>query len=81
MVPSATGFPGGSEVETLSANPEDAGDAHLICKLGRSPRGENDNPLQHSCLENSMDREAWQTTVHRVTKNWTRLSDRAPLHI
>ena len=37
--------------------------------------GEGDgNPLQYSCLENSMDREAWQATVHGVTKNWTWLS-------
>ena len=59
-------------VKNLSAN---AGDSNLICRLGRSPGGENGNPLQHSCLENSVDREAWQSTVHRVAKNWTRLSD------
>ena len=35
----------------------------------------NDNQLQCSCLENSMDREAWQATVHGVTKSQTRLSD------
>ena len=33
----------------------------------------HDNPLQYSCLENSMDRGAWRSTVHRVTKSWTRL--------
>ena len=37
-------------------------------RLGRSPGGGNGNPLQYSCLENSMDRGAWQATVHRVTK-------------
>ena len=41
-----------------------AGDSGLIPKSGRSPRGGNDNPLQYSCLENSMDRGAWQAAVH-----------------
>ena len=35
----------------------------------------NGNPLQYSCLGNPMDRGAWQATVHRVAKCWTRLSD------
>ena len=35
----------------------------------------NGNPLQYSCLENSIDRGAWQATVHGVAKNWARLSD------
>ena len=43
----------------------------------RAPGGGNGNPLQHSCLENPTDREAWRATVHRVTKSWTRLSDSA----
>jgi len=43
--------------------------------LGRSPGGGHGNPLQYSCLENPMDRGAWQATVHEVTKSWTRLSD------
>ena len=45
-----------------------SGDAGLIPGLGRSPGEGNHNPLQHSCLGNPMDREAWQDTVHRVTK-------------
>ena len=61
-------FPCGSAVKEFVCH---AGDANLICKLGRPPGGENGNPLQHSCLENSMDREAWQTTVHRVEKKST----------
>ena len=39
--------------------------------LGRSPGGGHGNPLQYSCLENPMDRGAWQATVHRITKSWT----------
>ena len=52
-----------------------ARDLGLIPGLGRSPRGGNGNPLQYSCLENSMDREAWLATVHVVAKSWTRPSD------
>ena len=46
--------------------------------LGRedSPGERHGNPLQYSCLENSMDRRAWCATVHGVTKSWTRLSDK-----
>ena len=40
---------------------------------GRSPGDRNVNPLHYSCLENPMDREAWQSTVHSVAKNRTRL--------
>ena len=50
-----------------------AGAGGLILGLGRSPRERNGYPLQYSCLENPVDREAWQTTVHRVTKSWTQL--------
>jgi len=41
--------------------------------LGWSPGRRHGNPLQYSCLENSMGRRTWQATVHRVTKNWTLL--------
>ena len=47
-----------------------AGDPASIPGLGRSLREENGNPLQYSCLENSMDRGAWQATAHRATKSW-----------
>ena len=43
--------------------------------LGRSHGEGNGNALQYSCLENSMDREAWWATVFGVTKSWTRLSN------
>ena len=46
----------------------------LIPGSGRSPGGENGNPLQYSCLENPMDRGAWLTIVHGVIKSETRLS-------
>ena len=41
---------------------------------GRSPGGGNDNPLQYSCLENSMDREVWWDTVHRAAESQTGLN-------
>ena len=52
-------------VKNLPAN---AGDAGLIPGLGICPGEGNVNPLQDSCLENPMDREAWWVTVHMVTK-------------
>ena len=61
---SPMGFPGGSVVKNPPVN---VGDAGSIPASGRSPGEGNDNPLQYSCLENPMDRGAWQTTVHRVT--------------
>ena len=45
-----------------------------------SPQTENGNPLQYSCLENTLDRGAWQAPVHRVTKSWMQLSDWAHTH-
>ena len=47
----------------------DRRDAGLIPGSGRSPGGGHDNPLHYSCLENPMDRGAWQ--AHSVTKSWT----------
>ena len=52
-----------------------AGDPGLIPGSGRSPGEGNGNPLQYSCLENPLDRGAWQATVHGVAKNRTQLSD------
>ena len=59
------GISGGSVVKNPPVN---AGDMGSIPGLGRSTGEGNDNRLQCSCLENTMDREAWQTTVHGVTK-------------
>ena len=55
-------------VKSLPANAGDARDVGLIPGLGRSPGGGNGNPLQYSCLKNSMDRGAWQAAVHGVHK-------------
>ena len=66
------GFPGGSVGKETTCS---VGDLGLIPGLGRSPGGGHGNPLQCSCLENSMDRGAWWATVHGVTKSQTRLSE------
>ena len=66
------GFPGVSDGKEYTCN---AGDLGLIPELERSPGEGNGNPLQYSCLENPMDRGAWQATVHGITKSQTRLGD------
>ena len=65
------GFPGASHGKEPTCN---VGDPDSVPGLGRSPGEGNGNPLQYSCLENSMDRGAWQATVHRVAKSGTGLS-------
>ena len=62
------GFPGGSEGKESAYN---VGDVGSIPGLGRYPGEGNGNPFQYSCLENSMDRGAWQATVHGVAKSGT----------
>ena len=66
------GLPGDSNGKESAYN---AGDSGSIPGSGRSPGERNGNPLQFSCLENSMDREAQWATVHEVTKSQTRLSN------
>ena len=66
------GFPGGSDGKESACN---VGDLGSIPGLGRSPGGGHGKPLQYSCLENPMNREAWQAPVYGVAKSWTRLSD------
>ena len=56
-------------VNNPPSNARDAGDAGSISRWGRSPGGGNGNPLQYSCLGNSMDRGAWWATVQRVAKS------------
>ena len=69
------GFPGSSVDKESASNAGDAGDKGLIPGPGRSPGVGHSNPLQYSCLENPVDRGAWQAEVYRVTKSWARLSD------
>ena len=66
------GSPGGSDDKEFACNSRDLGS---VPESGRSPGEGNGNPLQYSCLENSIDRGAWQATVHGVAKSQTRLSD------
>ena len=61
-------IPSGSDGQESACN---AGDLGSMPGLGRSPGEGNGNPFQYSCLENSMDRGAWQATVHVVAKSWT----------
>ena len=58
-------------VKNLPATAGTAGDWGLISGLGKSSGGGHGNPFQYSCPENSMDRGAWQATVHGVTKSQT----------
>ena len=67
-----TGFPGGSDSKASVYN---VGDPGSIPGSGRSPGEGNGNPLQYYCLENRMDRGAWQATVHGVAKSQTQLSN------
>ena len=73
-----------SQVALVVKNPPakagDARDVGLILGLGRSPGAGNGTQLQYSCLENSMNKGAWRSTVHGVMKNWTRLSRHAHTH-
>ena len=66
------GFPGGSDGKESACNEEDTGS---IPGSGRSPGEGNGNPFQCSYLGNPMDRGAWQTTNHGVTRSQTQLSD------
>ena len=61
-------FPGDSDNKESACN---SGDLRLIPGSGRSSAEGNGNPIQNSCLENSMDRGAWWVIVHGVTKSWT----------
>ena len=64
---SVQGFPPNSVGKESACN---AGDQGSIPGLGRSPGKGNSNPLQHSCLVNSMDRGAWRATVYEVARVW-----------
>ena len=63
-------------VKSLPASAGDVRDPGSTSGSGRSPGEGHGNPLHYPCLENPMDRGAWQATVHKVAKSQTRLSDR-----
>ena len=65
MLPSESGFPGGSEGKDGKESAKRPGFDPWV---GKSPGEENGNPLQYSCLENPMDRGTWWAIVHGVTK-------------
>ena len=60
-------------VKNLPVNAGDVRDAGSIPGSGRSPGGGHGNPLRYSCLENPMDRGAWQAILHRLVKSWIQL--------
>ena len=62
-------FPDGSGGKESACNAGDTGAAGSISWSGRCPGGGHGNPLQYSCLENPIDRGAWQATIQRVTKS------------
>ena len=65
------GLPSGTVVKNPPVNAGDPRDVSSISDSRRYPRERNGNPLQCSCLENSMDRAAWRATVCGVLKSWT----------
>ena len=67
------GFFGGSVVKNPPANAGDTRDAGLFPGSGRFPEEGNSTPLPYPCLENPMDKGAWQVTVHGVAQSRTRL--------
>ena len=71
------GFPSGASGKEPTCNAGDIRDVGSIPGSERFPRAGHGNPLQYSCLENPMDRGAWQVTVRGVTKSQTRLKDKA----
>ena len=66
------GFPSGTDGKESACN---GGDLGSNSGWGRSAREGIGYPLQYSCLENSIDRGAWQATVHGIAQNWTQLGD------
>ena len=70
--PSFFGWIGKGVEEPACQRRLDARDTGSVPELGRSPGGGHSN-LQYPCLENPMDREAWQVALHSVAQSWTRL--------
>ena len=69
------GFPAGAVVMNMAANAGNAGDTGSIPESGRSPGVGNGNPLQYSCLENSMDGGAWQATYNPCSHKETDMTE------
>ena len=65
------GFSGVTSGKDLPAYTGDIRGMGSIPELGRAHGGGHGNPLQYSCLENPMDRGAWEAAVHKVAKSWT----------
>ena len=81
LTPSLWGFAGGaSGKEPAYQCRLDIRDVSTIPGSGRSPGVGHGNPLQYSCLENPMDRGAWQAAVHRVAQSWTQLKRFSCMH-
>ena len=72
---SLKGFPDGSVIKKPPANAGNDRDTGSIPGSAKSPGEGNGNPLQYSCLENPMERRAWQAAVHGAAKSWTQLND------
>ena len=66
----AGGFRGALVVKNLPANAADIRDAVSVPGLGRSPGIGHGNPLQYSCLENTMDGGDWRAMIHGITESW-----------
>ena len=76
----AVGFPGGASGKESACRCRRHRAEGLIPGSGRSPGEGNSNPLQCSCLENSMDRGCWWAVVHGVAESWTEPTHTQPLH-
>ena len=72
LIMTILGFSGGSDGTESACN---AGELGLIPWSGRPPWRREWQPLQYSCLENSMDRGAWHAAVYSVAKSWAQLSN------
>ena len=72
------GFPDGSAGKGITCNAGDTGDGGLIPGSERSSGEGNGNPLQYSCLENPIDRGAWQATVHGIARVGHNLATKLP---